>query len=88
MDSTPLGKNTNKRTASPSDSITIGGKLPEPTPLTLPTDFKKNGKAHVSGYPDQDPSWSESSSKIYNFSNDRYSSKSNKIKRNEKGKRQ
>ena len=37
LDSTPLGKNTINGTTSPLNSITVRTKMPEPTPLTLPT---------------------------------------------------
>ena len=38
--------------------------MPEPTPLTRPTEFpEQNGKVHITGDPDPDPSSSESSSK-------------------------
>ena len=61
--STPLGTNKNYRTTSPSDSIPVGTKSSEPTPLTLPTYSptlttyltKQNGKAHVPGDPNKYP---------------------------------
>ena len=53
--------------------------MPEPTPLTRPTDFpEENGKSHIPGDPDLDPSSSDSSLKTFNSLNDRNSSKSKK----------
>ena len=83
LDSTPLGKNTNNRKTSPIESIPVGTKMPEPTPLippmdlpTLTTDLtKQNGKAQIPGDPDPDPSLSDSSFKKSNPSNDINSSK-------------
>ena len=87
LTSTPLGTNTNNRTTSPINSITVGTKFPEPTPLTLPKYFQEqNGKAHVPGDLDPDPSPSDSKSNKYNSSNDSNSSKSNKKKRDKKKK--
>ena len=94
LDSNPLGTNTTNGTTSPRDSIPVGAKSPEPTPLTLtmdsptlPTDFPdQNGKVHVPGDPDPDPSLSNSSSKKSNSLNDTNSSKSNKKKRDKKKK--
>ena len=34
LDSAPLGKDTTNRTMSPIDSIPVGKKMPEPTPIT------------------------------------------------------
>ena len=49
---------------SPIDSILFRTKIPEPTPLTRPTEFpEQNEKAHVPGDPDPDPSFSDSSKK-------------------------
>ena len=79
LDSTPLGMNTNNGTTSKIDSIPVRTKLAEPTPLTLQTDFQeKRGKTHVPGYPDPEPSSSDSTSNKYNVSNDSNTSKSNK----------
>ena len=76
--STPLGTNTTNRTTSPIDSIPVGTKTPEPTPLTRTTEFpEQNGKAHVSGDSAPDPSLLDSPKK-YNLSNDTNSSKSSK----------
>ena len=87
FDSTPLGTNTTNGTTSPIDSIPVGTKTPEPTQLILPIEFpEQNGKAHVSGDPDPDPSLPDSSSKKYNSSNDSNSSKSKKNKRDKKKK--
>ena len=62
LDSTPLGTNTTNRTIPPIESFPVGTKLPEPTPLTPPTEFsEQNGKGHVPGDPDPDPSSSDSS---------------------------
>ena len=49
---------------------------------------EKNGKSHLPGDQDPDPTLSDSSSKKYNFLNDTNSSKSNKKKRDKKKKRQ
>ena len=71
LDLTHLGTNTANGTTSHIDSIQLGKKTPEPTPLTQPTELpEQNGKAHVPGEPDPDPSLSDSSSKIYNLSKD------------------
>ena len=61
----------------------------EPMPRTRPTDSptpptdssEKNGKAHVPGEPDPDPSFLDSPSKKSNLSNDSNSSKLIKKKR-------
>ena len=56
---------------------------------TLPTDFsEQNVKVHIPGYPNPDPSSSDSSSKKSNSSNDSNSSKSIENKRDKKKKRQ
>ena len=82
LDTIPIGTDMNNRTTSPIESIPVRTKLPEPTPLTLPTDFpEQNGKLYVPGYPDLDPSLPDSSSKKSNLCNDINSSKSNKNKR-------
>ena len=39
LESTPLGTNTNNRSTSPIDLIPVGTKMPDPTPLTPPTDL-------------------------------------------------
>ena len=39
LELTPIGVNTTNGTTSPIDSIPVGPKTPEPTPLTLPTEF-------------------------------------------------
>ena len=71
LESTPLGTNTNNGITSPIESIPVGKKMPEPTPLTQPTGLpEQNGKAHVPEDPDPDPSSSESSSNKYNSSKD------------------
>ena len=89
LESTALGTKTTNGTTSPIDSIPVGTKTPEPTPLIPPIDLtEQNGKAHVTGEPDPDPSLSDSSLKKYNLSNDRNSSKSIKKKSNNKKKRQ
>ena len=50
LESTTLGKKTTNGTTSPIDSIPVRTKTPEPTPLTLPTEFpEQNRKAHVPG---------------------------------------
>ena len=62
LDSTHIGTNTTNGTTSPIKSILVGTKTPEPTPLTLPTEFpEQNGKLHVPDDPDSDPSLSDSS---------------------------
>ena len=87
LDLTPIGTNMNNATTSPSDSIPVGTKLPEPTPLTLPTYLPdQNGNTHVTGDPYPDPSLLDSSSDKYNLLNDRNSSESNKKKRNKRKK--
>ena len=86
LDSTSLGTNTTNGTMSPIDSIPVRTKTTEPTPQTRPTYLpalpadlpEQNGKAHVPGDPDTDPSLSDSSSSKYNFLGDINSSKSNK----------
>ena len=83
LDSDPLGTNTNTGTTSPIESIPVGTKMPEPTPMTPPiylptltTDLpEQNGKTHIPGDPDPDPSSSYSSSNKSNLSNDSNSSK-------------
>ena len=63
LDLTPLGTNTTNEKTSPSDLIPVNTKLPEPMPLTLPTDSptlptdfpEQNGRAHIPGDPDPDP---------------------------------
>ena len=95
FDLTPLGMNTTNGTMSPIDLISIGTKLPEPTPLTLttdsptlPTNFpEENEKLSVPGDLDPDLSLSDSSLKKYKSSNDTNSSQSNKNKRDKKKKR-
>ena len=89
MESTPLGTNTTNVSTSPIDSIPAGTKTPEPTPLTRPTELpEQNGKVHVLGDPDPDPSLSDSSMRKYNLSNDSNSSKSKKNERDKKKKGQ
>ena len=39
LDLTPIGKNTTNETISPIDLIPVGTKMPEPTPLTRPTEL-------------------------------------------------
>ena len=79
LDLTPLGNKTTNGTTSPIDLIPVGTKTPEPTPPTLPNYFpEQNGKLHVSGDLDPDPSLSDSSSNKYNSLNETNSSKSNK----------
>ena len=39
LDSTNIGTNATNRTTSPIDSIPVRTKMPDPTPLTLPTEF-------------------------------------------------
>ena len=39
LDLTPLGTNTTNGTTSPIDSIPVGTKTPDPTPLTQPTEL-------------------------------------------------
>ena len=78
MDSNPLGTDTINGTTSPVDSIPVGTKTPEPTPLARTTESpEQKGKALVPGDPDIDPALSESSSKKSNSPNDSSSSKSN-----------
>ena len=61
LDSTPLGKITTNRTMSHIESILVGTKTPEPTPLTQRKEFtEQNGKLHVPGEPYPDPSLSDS----------------------------
>ena len=74
LESTPFGTNTTNRPTSPIDSITIRTKTPEPTPRTRTTNSPtlpkylpyQNGKAHILGDLDPDPSLSDSSSKKFN----------------------
>ena len=89
FDLTPLGKKTNNGKTSPIDSIPVGTKMPEPTPMTRPTELpERNGKTHVPGDPYPDPSSSDSSLKKSNSSNDSNSIKSKKKKRDKKKKRE
>ena len=91
---THFGKNTTNGTTSPIDLVSVGTKTPEPTLQTRPTDSptlptnlpEQNGKAHVPGDSDLDPSWSYSSSNKYNLSKDTNSSQSIKNKHNKKKK--
>ena len=56
LDSTTIGTNTTNGKMSPIDSIPVGTKTPEPTPLKLPTELTEhNGKAHIPDDPDPDP---------------------------------
>ena len=76
LDLTTLGTDTIYITMSHIDSIPVGTKTPDPTPLTLPTDLPVD--------PDPYPSLSDLLKK-YNSSNDINSWKSKKKKRdNEK----
>ena len=77
LDSTALGTNTTNGTTSPIDSIPVGTKTPGPMLLALPTDLP--------GYPNPDPSLSDSSKK-YNSLNDT-NSKISKKKKCDKKKR-
>ena len=71
LDLTTLGMNTINGTTSPIDSIPVEKKTPDPTPLTQPTESsEQNGKAHVPGELDPDPSLPESQSNKSNLSND------------------
>ena len=73
LDSTPFGTNTTNGTTSLIESIPVETRITEPTPQKLQTDSPKlpmdlpnqNGKAHVPGNLDPDPS-SDSSSKNIN----------------------
>ena len=95
LDSTPLDTNMKNGKMSPIESIPVGTKTPETTPLTpptylttLPTDFpEQNGKSHVPGEPDPDPSLSDSSSNKFDLLNDSNSSKSIKKKSDKKKRR-
>ena len=88
LDSTPLGTNTTNRTISPIDSIPVETKTSYPTPLIRPTEFpQQNGKSHVPGELDPDPSLSDSLSKKSNLPKDINYSKSIKKKRDKKKKR-
>ena len=88
LDSTPLGTNRTNRTTSHIDSNPVGKKTPEPTPLTRPIESpEQNGKAHVPGELDPDPTSSDSSSNKSNSSKDRNYSKFIKKKHNKKKKR-
>ena len=92
LDLTLFGTNNTNGTTSSIDSIPVGTKAPEPKKQTRPTDLptqpkdllEQQGKAHVSGDPDPDSSWSDSSPDKYNYSNDSSSSKSIKKKFNTK----
>ena len=74
LDSTHFGTNTTNGTTSPIDLIPVRTKTPEPTPQTRPIDSstpltdssEQNGKAHVPGDQDPDPSSSDSSLKKSN----------------------
>ena len=64
MDSTTIGTNTTNGTMSPIDSLPVGTKIPDPTPLTRPKELsEQNGKSHIPDDPDPDPSLSDSSPK-------------------------
>ena len=88
LDLTPRGtKTTNVRTST-IYSIPVRPKTPDPMPLTPPMDFpEQNGKLHVPGDPDPDPTLPDSSSKKYNLSDYRNSSKFIKNKSDKKKKR-
>ena len=76
FDSTHFGTNVTNRTTSPIDSISVGTKTPEPTPLKQPMELpEQNGKYHVPGERDPDPSSSDSSLNKSNSSKDSNSSK-------------
>ena len=95
MESTPLGTNTTNGTTSPIGSIPVEKKTPKPMPLTPPkdlpappTDFpEQNGKAHIPGDPDTDPSLSDSSSNKSNSLKNSKFSKSIKKRSDKKKKR-
>ena len=77
LDSTSLVTNTTNRKTSPINSIPVGTKTPEHTPLTRLTEFPdQNKKAHIPGDLDTDPSSSDLSSKKSNLLNDSNYSKS------------
>ena len=60
LDLTCLDSNMTNGTTSPINSIAVGTKTPEPTPLTPQTDVsEENEKAHVPRDPDPDPSSSD-----------------------------
>ena len=81
--------NRTNRTTSPIDSIPVGTKTPDPTPLTQPMEFpEKDGKVHLPGDPDPDPSLSDSLSKKSNSLNDSNSSKLKRKNHDKKKKRQ
>ena len=68
LDSTDFGKNTTNGKTSPIESIPVGTKIPDPMPLTRPTESpiqltdssKRKVKAHVPADPESDPSLSDS----------------------------
>ena len=71
LESTPLGTNTTNKITSPMDSITVGTKTSETILLTQPMELsEQNGKVHVLGESDPDPSLSDSSSKNSYWSKD------------------
>ena len=75
---TPIGTNMSNVTTSHLDLTHIGKKTPDPKPLTQPIDLSKHkGKLHVPEDPDSDTSFSDSSLRESDFSND---SKYNKYK--------
>ena len=76
LESTRLGTSMTNGTTSHIESIHVGTKTTKPTPQTQPTEFpEQNGKLHVPGELDPDPSSSDSSSNKSKFSKDRNYSK-------------
>ena len=64
LDQNPLGTNTTNVIMLPIDLCPVRTKLPQLTPLELPTEFpERNRKAHVPGDLKSDPYLSDSSSK-------------------------
>ena len=89
MDSTTIGTNTKNVTMPQLESIPIGTKTPDPTPLKQPTESSKlKGKAHVPEYPESYPSLSDSSSIKYDLSVDSKYRKSKSKGRNKNKKHQ
>ena len=61
MELITVGTNMTNKTISPVESIPVGTKTPEPTPLTRSTEYpEQNGKVHVLDEPEPYPSLSDS----------------------------
>ena len=74
---TPIDMNKTNAKTSHFDSTPVGTKIPDPKPLTPPTESSKcKGRDHVPEYQESDSSSSDSSLSESYFSNDRKCRKS------------